>query len=199
VPTVLINTDDVTVLGPPETVEVLLNIGPQGIRGNKIFVGSGDPNTLTINGEIFAQTLELNDVYINAAPGTNYSYMWQYIAGPSSNSWVQILKINPTIYSANYEVEFIAGTGSNIGESSVIIPISNIVTVSGTPLTAENFNIQYAITNANGYPVSSSMIIPPLSGDDLIINLSASEYTGSAWQALEGEITVHVFITVIAS
>ncbi len=196
---VLLNNDDVTVLGPPETVELLLNIGPQGIRGNKIFVGSGDPNTLTSNNEIFGQELELNDIYINAAPGENYSYMWQYIAGPSTNTWVEVLRINPTIYSANYEVEFTAGTGSNIGESSIIIPISSIVTISGTPLTAANFNIQYAITNPNGYPVASSMTIPPLVTDDLVINIAASEYAAGTWQALEGEITVHVFVTVVAA
>lgn len=196
---VLLNNDDVTVLGPPETVELLLNIGPQGIRGNKIFVGSGDPNSLTSNDTIFGQELELNDIYINAAPGTNYSYMWQYISGPSTNIWTQVLRINPTIYSANYEIEFTAGTGSGVGESSVVIPISSIVTVSGTPLTAANFNVQYAITNPNGYPVASSMTIPPLVTDDLVINLSASEYASGTWQALEGEITVHVFVTVVAA
>lgn len=196
-PEVLFNNDDVTVLGPPSTIELALNIGPQGVRGNKIFVGSGDPNTLTTSGTIFAQELELNDLYINASPGPNYGYMWQYIAGISSNIWVEVLRLNPVIYSENYLVDFTA-TG-NIGEGSVVIPIENIAIVSGTPLTAENFNVQYAVVNSDGYPIASSMIVPALVTNDLVINLKASKFNGTSWSAVTGETTVHIFITIVAS
>lgn len=196
-PEVLFNNDDITVLGPPATVELALNIGPQGTRGSKVFVGSGDPNSLTTSGTIFSQELELNDLYINASPGPDYAYMWQYIAGISSNIWVEILKLNPVIYSENYLVEFTA-TG-NIGEASVVIPIESIAIVSGTPLTAANFNVQYAIVNSSGYPIASSMVIPALVTNDLVINLKASKYNGTAWSAVTGETTVHIFITIVPS
>ena len=42
-PDVLLNNDDITVLGPPETVELLVDIGPTGTRGSQVFVGVGDP------------------------------------------------------------------------------------------------------------------------------------------------------------
>ena len=77
-PDVLLSNDDVTVLGPPNTVEVLVDIGPTGTRGSKVFVGSGNPNNLTSSGSIFGQAIILNDLYINISPGTNYGYMYQY-------------------------------------------------------------------------------------------------------------------------
>lgn len=198
-PNVLVNNDDITVLGPPETVELLLNIGPQGTRGSKFFVGSGNPNSLTSGGEIFGQAIELNDMYINAAPGANYSYLWQYISTPSTNAWVEVLRINPTIYSSNVLVDFTAGTGSSVGEASIVIPIENIVTISGTPLTSDNFNVQYSIVSPVGNPITSSMSVPSLVTEDLVINLAASEFDSGTWQALVGETLVHVFITVVAS
>ena len=59
---VLLNTEDVVVLGPPDSIDVLVDIGPQGTRGSKIIVGSGDPNTLTSNGVLLGTTLILNDI-----------------------------------------------------------------------------------------------------------------------------------------
>ena len=57
-PNVLLANDDITVLGPPEIVEVLVDIGPKGERGSKVFVGLGDPNSIEIGQEI-----KLNDLY----------------------------------------------------------------------------------------------------------------------------------------
>ena len=37
---VLLNTDDVVVIGPPESIDLLVDIGPQGTRGSKFIVGS---------------------------------------------------------------------------------------------------------------------------------------------------------------
>lgn len=190
---VLLLTEDITVLGPPTTVEVLVDIGPEGQRGSQVFVGSGDPNIVEIG-----QTPILNDLYINVSPGANYGYMYQYVSQPGGNTWIEILKISPAIYADNYLVDFNAGTGSGVGSGSITIPISNIATVTGTPLTAENFSVQYSIASAN--PIASSMQIPPLVGlgDNLVINFEASEFSGGTWQALEDTVTVHLFISIVS-
>jgi hypothetical protein len=188
---VLLNTEDVVVLGPPDSIDVLVDIGPQGTRGSKIIVGSGDPNTLTSNGVLLGTTLILNDIYINTAPGTDYGYMYQYVSQPGGNVWTEVLYIKPSIYSAVETVSFSSGTGS------ITIPISNIVTVTGSPLTASNFNVQYQIENAN--PVSSSMQIPALvsPGTNLVINFNAIQYSGGSWSNLSGSKTVHLFISIV--
>jgi len=188
---VLLNTEDVVVLGPPETIDVLVDIGPQGTRGTKFIVGSGEPNPQTSSGVLLGQTLILNDMYINVAPGANYGYLYQYVSQPGGNTWTQVLKVNPAIYSA---VETVAFTS---GEGSITIPISNIVTVSGSPLNASNFSVQFQIEGAN--PIASSMEIPALAGagTNLVINFDAVQYSGGSWSALTGSKTVHLFISIV--
>ena len=188
---VLLNTEDVVVLGPPETIDVLVDIGPQGTRGTKFIVGSGEPNAQTSSGVLLGQTLILNDMYIDVAPGVDYGYMYQYVSQPGGNTWTQVLKINPAIYSAIETVSF------SSGNASITIPIANIVTVSGSPLTKSNFNVQYQIEGAN--PIVSSIEIPALvgAGTNLVINIHASQYSGGSWSALTGSKTVHLFISIV--
>ena len=190
-PDVLLSNDDITVLGPPELVELLVDIGPTGQRGSKFFVGTGEPNSLTTSGTIFSETINLYDMYINSAPGVNYGYMYQYISESGGNTWVQVLKISPTLYSKRHTVTFASGA------ASITVPIANIVTVSGTPLTASNFNVHYSIQGAN--PVASSIEVPALAGagTNLVVNLKAVKSVSGTWSNLTGEVTVHLFITVV--
>ena len=74
-PEVLLSNDDVTVLGPPSQIELLLDIGPQGLRGSQVFIGTGDPNSIEIG-----QEPELNDLFINTSPGPDYGYLYQYLS-----------------------------------------------------------------------------------------------------------------------
>jgi hypothetical protein len=190
-PEVLVSNDDITVLGPPSIVEVLVDIGPAGTRGSQTFVGVGNPNIVEIG-----QTPLLNDLYINASPGADYGYLYQFVAQPGGNTWIEILDMNPVLYSETHLTTYIAGS------AQISIPISNIVTTTGTPLTAENFNIQYSIAHSN--PLGSSMSIPALagSGTNLVINFNAVEYdddSGPAeWIPLDGTVTTHLFISIVA-
>lgn len=188
---VFLSNEDLTVFGPPEVVELLVDIGPKGDRGSQTYVGSGDPNTLMSGTTIFGKQVFLNDLYINTSPGADYGYMYQYVSQPGGNLWVQILKINPTIYSKKFLTTY------NDGVAQIAIPISNIATVSGTPLTADNFSIQYSIAHTK--PVASAMQIPSLtgSGSQLVINFSAKEFASGAWRDLDEGVTTHIFITVV--
>lgn len=190
-PDVILSNDDITVLGPPEVVELLVDIGPTGQRGSKFFVGSGEPNSVMTNGAISGEIVNISDMYINSAPGANYGYMYQYKAEPGGNTWLQVLKIAPTLYSKRHTTTFTSG------EASISIPIANIVTGSGTPLTASNFNVQYSIENTA--PIASSIEIPALAGagTNLVVNLNAVKYASSTWSNLTGEVTVHLFISVV--
>jgi len=188
-PDVLVSNDDITVLGPPSIVEVLVDIGPSGTRGSQIFVGVGNPNLVEIG-----QTPLLNDLYINASPGTDYGYLYQFVAQPGGNTWIEILDMNPVLYSETHLTTY------NSGTAQISIPISNITSATG--LTAENFNIQYSIAYSN--PLASSMSIPALAGaeTDLVINFNAVEYdddSGPAeWIPLDGTVTTHLFISIVA-
>ena len=36
---IVLSNEDITILGPPSTIELSVDIGPQGDRGSQIFVG----------------------------------------------------------------------------------------------------------------------------------------------------------------
>lgn len=188
---VLLNTEDVVVLGSPEQIDVLVDIGPQGSRGSKIVVGSGEPNTLTFNGVIFGQTLILNDIYIDTSPGENYGYMSQYVASPGGNSWIRVLRVSPTIYSSIQDVTFVSGNGL------ISIPVSNIAIVSGPTLENSNFNIQYKVVGDS--PVASSFEVLDLSSNGTILNIiiHATEYVDNSWTLLSESRQVHLFISIV--
>lgn len=173
-PEVLLSNDDITVLGPPSIVELLVDIGPQGQRGSQVFVGVGDPNAIEIG-----QTPKLNDLYINASPGGEYGYMYQYVSEPGGDTWIKILDLNPVIYSKTYSANFVDGI------ANIIIPISDIVTVTGSPLIADNFHINCTINNAN--PIALSISDISVGSTDLSFNLNAVESASGIWANLAGE------------
>ena len=189
-PDVLLSNDDITVLGPPSIIELLVDIGPSGTRGSQVFVGVGDPNSIVIG-----QTPLLNDLYINTSPGGELGYMYQYVSEPGGDTWIKVLDLNPSIYSINYEAIFSAGT------TSITIPIADIVEVTGSPLTADNFNVQHSITHSN--PSASSISIPALTGDgsNLVVDITAVEYSSESgpaeWLELDGYLTVHLVVSIV--
>jgi hypothetical protein len=185
-PDVVLSNDDLTVLSGPEVIELLVDIGPTGTRGSKVFVGIGNPNSATISTKI------LNDLYINSAPGSDYGYLYQYVSEPGGDTWVEVLRLNPTIYSKLHTVNFVSGTSAYAGGGSVVIPITNISTALG--LTAANFNVQYSIQNTK--PLASSLSSINISGTNLVINLEASEYD-ETWGPFDAEVSVHIFVSVM--
>lgn len=186
-PSVLLSNDDVTVLGPPEIIDLSIDIGPTGTRGSQVFVGNGNPNS---SGTVIGQTPLLNDLYINIAPGDEYSYMYQYVSEPGANTWIPILKMNPTLYSKIDDLSF------STGSATLTIAISDIVNVTGTALTKDNFNVQYNILSTS--PIASSINIPTLVDPDyLVINFTAISYNGSTWSNLSGAVKVNLFISIV--
>ena len=179
-PDVVLSNDDVTVLSSPETIELLVDIGPTGTRGSKFFVGTGDPNE--------DNTLEplLNDLYVNVSFGSSQGYLYQYVSEPGGDVWVEVLDITPAIYSKIHTVAFVSGS------AAITRPISDITSVTG--LTSPKFNVQYSIINAN--PLASSISSVAVSGTNLVVNLKASEYDGT-WAAFGEETDVHLFISVM--
>jgi hypothetical protein len=189
---VVLSNDDITVLSPPEIIEVLVDIGPRGQRGSTFLTGTANPNSITLDGFIGSNQINLLDMYIRTSPGANYGFLYQYVSQPGGNTWVEVLQIIPALYSKLHEVLFTAGSGS------VTIDISDIYTVTGNLPTSSNFNIQHSFANAN--PVSSSISDIEIvnSGTQVRINFKAVESDGGTWQNLSGEVTVHLFISILA-
>jgi hypothetical protein len=166
---VLVDAANITVLGPPNRLDVQLDVGPRGQRGSQIYVGSGLPSSSTIAN--YSSVLP-GDLYINVAPGANYSYLYQFLARPAGNVWEEVLQIQPAIYRALFEVEFVAGA------AEISIPISNITTATAS-YTINNFAVEFSFEHDN--PVSASISGKSIVSNSLVLDFSAVEWNGSSW------------------
>jgi len=191
---VLLTADDITVLGGPSSITVDLDFGPEGQRGSQIFTGSGQPNNP--NNDIYDQSLEIFDLYINTLVGdSEYLYMYQYINSNGSNTWVPVVKLIPNIYSKNIEKVFVDG--------STTINVKLVDIVSGSlvsSLESTNFNVQASINNL-GNPVATTISLGTVAivagFRSLPITITAVEYDGTSWANLDGTRVVNLLITVV--
>jgi hypothetical protein len=190
----LVTADDLTVLGGPSSITVDLDFGPQGQRGSQIFTGSGQPNNP--NNDIWDQSLEIFDLYINTLVGdSEYLYMYQYINSNGSDTWVPVVKLIPNIYSKNIEKVFVDG--------STTINVKLVDVVSGSlvsSLESTNFNVQASINNL-GNPVATTISLGTVAivagFRSLPITITALEYDGTSWENLDGTRVVNLLITVV--
>lgn len=165
----LVDAANITVLGPPTRLDVQLDVGPRGQRGSQIYVGSGLPSSSTIAN--YSEVLP-GDLYINVAPGVNYSYLYQFVVRPAGNEWQEVLRIQPAIFRALYEVEFVAGS------AEISVPIANITSLVGT-YTIDNFAVEFSFEHTN--PVSASISSKSVTSGNLVLDFSAVEWDGSSW------------------
>lgn len=187
---VLLSSDELTVIGGPEIVDVSVDFGPQGDRGSYFFAGIGNPNEIEIGADP-----KVGDIYINTQSTTETaSYIFQYQQEPGGYVWNQILKLYPNIYATNKTDTFTNGV------MEINIPVINIVKLTtAQTLTAANFNIQHNILGNN--PISSSLTINEVVTLEglvtLPISINAIEYVDGSWSEMSGSKTVHLLITVV--
>jgi len=192
--TVLVATEDLTVLGGPSSISVDLDFGPEGERGSLWYTSpNGNPNSNSLG-----VTPKIFDMCINTKSGDeDYQYMYQYRNVSGTDTWVKFFKLVSNMYSVNRTVTFVAG------EKNINIEVSSIVAPSEIgSVTAANFNVQYSVTS-NDSPVSSTLAVLPIVTESgtgnliLPLSLKAIEYDGTQWVNLAKEVTVHLFITVV--
>lgn len=188
---VILSTDDLTVIGGPSSIDVMLDFGSSGDRGSKIFVGNGNPNNPST---VIGQTPQLLDMYINIlSSDSEYSYMYQYQNVVSGNTWVKLVKLMPNIYSNKFNnISFINGEWTT--------NISVIGLSTNTVISAENLSVQYSISGGTN-PISSSITFGTLVIDNGLITLpviiNAKELIEGNWVNPIGEKAISLFITVV--
>jgi hypothetical protein len=185
---IVLDSEELIVLGGPSQVAVQVDLGGDGDRGSIFVVGSSEPNSITDDNVISGITVQSFDMYIN----TQNKKMYQYVAGDGGLlTWVEVLSLIPNTYSVNKAVTF------SDGEATISdILIANIVDTGSTSgLTAANFNVQYSIVGSA--PIASSISVSNPSAGALPITLYGSEFDGTTWSDLSGSKTVHLLITVV--
>jgi len=130
----VVSTESITVFGPPEIIELGLDVGASGQRGSLIYTGSGDPN---INTGVFVNEPALvGDLYLRTDFGSDYGVIYQYNTVPSGNEWSSVLKFQPVTYTTIESLIFASGS------VTVSIPVNDIYNDAPGTLTASNFSIQ---------------------------------------------------------
>lgn len=185
-PSFVVDTDEVAVLGGPTSVNVDLDFGPAGARGSRIFAGLGVPSGQSLTPSLF-------DMYVNyKADDEEYSYLYQYVNQDGVDQWVVLLKIVPDAYSSKPSPTFASGA------ATVNIPVSYIVNEIGS-VTAENFSAQVTFSGSN--PVAASVEYGTIqeSGSDYVlpITVNAVEYSSGTWSAVSGEKEFSISLTVV--
>jgi hypothetical protein len=115
----IISSDELVVVGPPASVSVSVDVGPQGERGSQFYYGFGLP-TAAANVATLVDA-KVSDLYINNELGGNYGTVYKLNTIPGGTAWQGILKFQPLSHSVKKPVDFTAGSGS------VFIPLTGSV------------------------------------------------------------------------
>ena len=92
---IVLEQDDLVVLGPPSSVDISLDIGAKGDRGGTVFNGGFDPNTISISqfNSIYGKSPVYGDMFVRIDYGPNYGKFYSYSTVPGGDQWVPILDL----------------------------------------------------------------------------------------------------------
>jgi|AntAceMinimDraft_6_1070360.scaffolds.fasta_scaffold29573_1 hypothetical protein len=190
---VLLSTDDLLVLGPPNNIDLAVSIGQQGVRGAKFFAGPGNPNDSSISQDLFGSTVVPveGDIFINYSSGSQYG--WLYIYNPKGTAiddWDEVVRLQPPTYAKRVESIFSAGS------ATVSIPVSSILPAGVSESNTENYIVNVSANSSS--PISMSVSSKSLVSGALQIVFSGAKCdTGTyLWSALNETVDIDINIYV---
>jgi hypothetical protein len=215
---VVVSSDNLTVLGGPEKIDVDLNIGAAGNRGSIFFTGLENPNTLT--SQDFTQQPLLFDIYIIVDPSSdNYLQAYQYLNRDGVLVWTPSFKISENVTAFNKVVPFSSGVGSVILDVASL-GLNNVTFESFTNSFAF-FNVQATISNINveeapdgesleHFPAALSVNVGDAYFDNtgggdpaeypmkLPIDFKAVQFNGTSWEEVtDKNVIIHLRVEFV--
>jgi hypothetical protein len=186
----IISNDELVVVGPPASVSVSVDIGPQGERGSQFFSGVGPP--LPDNASILTNA-KVKDLYINQETNSGkYGTVYILNTVPGGTIWQEILKFQPLSYSIQKPVNFISGSGS------VSIPLADFYSNAPENLDPNTILIQATLEldNPAFVSVSNKNIQDVSSVKTFIADLKGAEFlSGSVSLISSSAVPVNFYIT----
>lgn len=184
----IISNDELVVVGPPASVSVSVDIGPQGERGSEFYSGVGTPaqNAASL------VDAKINDLYINRLLGGNYGVVYKLNAVPGGSSWQPILKFQPISHSIQKLVNFTSGTGS------ISIPLADFYSNAPEGLNVNTILVQATaeLNNPAFVSVSNKEIKDVSSVRTFVAELKGSEFSSGSVSFISSSATpVNFYIT----
>jgi hypothetical protein len=187
---IVLDAEDLLVLGPVANVELQTDIGPTGNRGSKFFVGSGDPNNF---GVIPAtEQIQIGDFFINSSTSSRYGWLYVYQAGQNNVvSWIEAVRLQPAIYSNNIQIEF------QNGLATTSIPIQDITSDSSV-IDANKYVIQLTPISSDPFLINLQQKgIPSPDYNQLVLDTRAVRLFLGSWVPFTGLVTVGITVSVL--
>jgi hypothetical protein len=185
----IISNDELVVVGPPASVSVSVDIGPQGERGSQFFTGVGPPSE---NSSLLTSA-KVNDLYINRRlDGGKYGVVYKLDATPGGSIWQEVLKFQPLAYSVQKIINFSAGSGSTS------IALADFYSSAPEGLDANSILVQATaeLDNPAFISVSDKSITEISSTKTFVIQLKGAELSSGTVSLLSSSaIPVNFFIT----
>jgi hypothetical protein len=183
---VVLETDDLTVLGPPASIDLQVDIGPKGEQGSFIYSASGDPNSVV--GPFISRPARIGDLYFRIDNNAFY----QFVSVPGGTQWQIISNIRPLIYNTLENINFSSGSGS----TSLLL--NNFFSNAPANLTPEQLSVQLTAEGENPVAITlKSKGITSGSTRSLLLEFVAAEYESGSWQSMSGSANIAVTINVV--
>lgn len=184
----IISNDELVVVGPPASVSVSVDIGPQGERGSQFYSGVGTPAQ---NASSLVDA-KINDLYINRLLGGNYGVVYKLNAVPGGSSWQPVLKFQPISYSIQKLVNFTSGTGS------VSIPLADFYSSAPEGLSESTILMQATaeLDNPAFISISNKEIKDVSAVRTFVAELKGSEFSSGSVSFISSSATpINLYIT----
>jgi len=187
----IISNDELVVVGPPASVSVSVDIGPEGERGSQFFFGLGPP-TAPENVSILTSA-KVKDLYINQKlDGGKYGVVYIYNAVPGGAIWEEVLKFQPLSYSIQKLVNFTSGTGS------ISIPLTDFYSNPPENLNPDTILVQ-AISELNNpafISISNKNIQTVSTVKTFIAELKGAQFSSGSMSLISSSaVPINFYIT----
>jgi len=158
---VVIQEDDLVVLGPPSSIDVAVDIGPRGAAGTQLYTGAFNPNDLTFQQfqDIYGDIPRLKDLFLRTDEGPEYGSFYQYTNIPGGDQWEIVVDLIDAIeLFFDLNTDFVlkpksGGTGINNGTSTI--------TIGGNFRTLGSFPLDFGLSGSTvlALPTSGSVAV----------------------------------------
>jgi len=185
----IISNDELVVVGPPASVSVSVDVGPQGERGSQFYSGVGLP-TAAANVATLVDA-KVNDLYINRLLGGNYGVVYKLNAIPGGTAWQEILKFQPISHSIQKLVNFTSGTGS------ISIALADFYSSAPENLDPDTILIQATaeLNNPAFVSISNKNIQDVSSVKTFIAELKCAQLSSGSVSLISASVPVNFYIT----